>query len=138
MANITHGGETEEKDSYSLNNYQYFDKETYEFIYIGNDISGTDYDVAHIKWGNDWRMPTIHEIEELAYNCVRVEASINGISGIKSIGPSGKAIFLPTTGFEIERNDGIDGSGRYWSSTMLKVVGDENWYGTAYNLDIKY
>ncbi len=122
-------GETEEKESYSTNNYQYYDAETLDFTYIGSDISGTDYDVAHVKWGNNWRMPTRHEIDELKYNCVRVETTINGVSGTKVIGHSGKAIFLPYTG--------LDASGEYWSSTMLIFEYDENWYGTAYTIHLK-
>ena len=122
-------GETEEKESYSTNNYQYYDAETRESTYIGSDISGTDYDVAHVKWGNNWRMPTRHEIDELNYNCVRVETTINGVSGTKVIGHSGKAIFLPYTG--------LDASGEYWSSTMLIFDDYENWYGMAYTIHLK-
>ena len=32
------------------------------------DISGTNRDVAHIKWGGDWRMPTIFAAEQTPPN----------------------------------------------------------------------
>ena len=63
-------GELEEKDDYTLSNYQYYndknydgklDKET-EYEYLGDEISGTQYDVARHKWGNSsrsWKKNTI-------------------------------------------------------------------------------
>lgn len=36
-----------------------------EFVNIGNNISGTNYDVAHVRWGGNWRMPTYDECAEL-------------------------------------------------------------------------
>lgn len=29
------------------------------------NICGTKYDIAHVQWGNGWRLPTKKEIEEL-------------------------------------------------------------------------
>ena len=34
-----------------------------------SDIAGTDYDVAHVKWGGNWQIPTVAQITELlSYN----------------------------------------------------------------------
>ena len=56
-------GELEEKSGYYWDNYQYWDDNSNDWIYIGSNISGTDYDVAHVKWGDNWRMPTFVEIQ---------------------------------------------------------------------------
>ena len=49
--------------------YQYYDAKTNTIKFLANDISGTNYDVAHKKWGGEWRMPTKEEFEELYKNC---------------------------------------------------------------------
>lgn len=36
---------------------------------LGQEISGTDYDVVHLKYGGNWRMPTKADFEELLDNC---------------------------------------------------------------------
>ena len=52
-------GETVEKATYNESSYQYYKNDGY--VDIGSEISGTPYDVAHVKWGGDWRMPTNEE-----------------------------------------------------------------------------
>ena len=70
-------GETEEKDVYNDVTYQYstgedgngdgyyddYHVETSFDVYgvwqsLGDDIAGSQYDVAQVKWGGDWQMPT--------------------------------------------------------------------------------
>ena len=118
-------GETEEKDVYNSSTYIYYDGDTY--YDIGSDISGTEYDVAHVKWGDSWVMPTRNQIEELCSNCSYTWASVNGIIGGKFIGPNGGIIFLPAAG---ERsNEGIndiDTYGLYWSSTNRMLLRSYN------------
>ena len=59
-------GETEEKDSYDKNNYLHYDVSAGEYMDIGQYICGTDYDVAHVRWGESWQMPMYEQIKELA------------------------------------------------------------------------
>lgn len=33
------------------------------------NISGTEYDIAHVQWGGTWRMPTREEQKELVEQC---------------------------------------------------------------------
>ena len=56
-------GEMKEKDNCAMDTYLYFSNG--EWVNIGSSISGTEYDIAHVKWGNGWRMPTQKEFEEL-------------------------------------------------------------------------
>lgn len=52
-------GETEEKDYYAPSTYIHCDGAYNPLFYdLGSDISGTEYDVAHVKWGGKWCMPT--------------------------------------------------------------------------------
>lgn len=99
-------GELEEKDDYTFANYTYYNdidgngKVDYktEYEYLGENIGGTQYDVARQKWGSDWRMSTLEEFEELVENCSFTWMEYKGIKGSKVTGPNGKSIFLPAAG----------------------------------------
>lgn len=72
-------GETEEKEAYTLDSYVDPNPE-------GNamDISGTEYDVAHVKWGGSWRMPTYSEFAELINSCTWEWTTMEGdVAGYK-------------------------------------------------------
>ncbi len=43
-------GETREKSYYSWDTYKYYDSNIGERIHIGDNISGTGYDVARVRW----------------------------------------------------------------------------------------
>ena len=92
-------GETQPKSTYSENNYSYYNASTNQYIEIGDDISGTQYDAATVKLGNEWRMPTHIEMQEL-YNCTHEWVQINGVNGCKITGKNGNSIFLPASGYK--------------------------------------
>ncbi|MBQ3613067.1 MAG: hypothetical protein II989_03150 [Bacteroidales bacterium] len=114
-------GETEEKSSYTIENYKYYrkyyvDGELFiEGINIGSQISGTNYDVAHVKWGNGARMPSKGEVLELLKCCSNRVAYQNGIQGYNITGPNGNNIFLPCAGWY--ENDYFHhvNQGYYWT-----------------------
>ena len=54
-------GETDVKSYYNNDNYQYF--KNLKFVDIGSNISGTKYDVAFMKVGNAWCMPTRNQMQ---------------------------------------------------------------------------
>ena len=91
-------GETEEKSEYGWENYKFYDSETGDFFDIGDCISGTRYDVAHVRWGGSWRMPTVDECQELVEECSWQWITYNGVNGQKVTGPNGNSIFLPAVG----------------------------------------
>ena len=112
-------GETEEKDDYSQETYKYYDSKTGKYINIGNDIKGTKYDVAHVKWGGKWRMPNKEEMKELIDNCRKLKQTINGVKGIEIVGPNGNKIFLPYAPHKY--GTGLSGKGeslRLWCSNI--------------------
>ena len=47
----------------------------------GNDISGSEYDVADILWRDGARIPTVTEMDELIENCTLTLANHNNIKG---------------------------------------------------------
>ena len=130
-------GETNLKNNYTWDNYK--------FRYSGNtldDVRFSKYntmtsrgtvenktiidpsdDIATKTWGNDWRIPTMMEFEELINNCAWTWTSINGINGYKitseKMGYYGRSIFLPAAG--ICRGEYIydkNSLGNYWASTL--------------------
>ncbi|MBQ6211203.1 MAG: hypothetical protein IJK42_15760 [Prevotella sp.] len=110
-------GEVKEKDYYSWNTYQYRDF----YPSIMPDISGTKYDVAHVKWGGRWCMPSYEQLTELWDYCYSNWNKLKwityqGVEGGLFIGPNGNSIFLPAAGIHWE--DGFSDSWcSYWSST---------------------
>lgn len=105
-------GETEEKNGYDWDTYKFVD------IYIGDCISGTQYDVAHVRWGGSWRMPTVDEYRELVKECRWQWITYNGVNGQKVTGPNGNSIFLPTS---------ATGSRTYWSGSSVAGSIDHAW-----------
>ena len=122
-------GEIEEKDEYDRNTY------IYNSSYGPNNgypISGTQYDVAHVKWGSTWQMPTYEQFIEFVNKCNYEFAKFNGIEGGKFTGPNGAAIFLPATGQCSGSDLCLDKLfGYYWSDAIVA-----NNLGNAYALEL--
>lgn len=129
-------GETSEKSDYFWQNYKYWnDKDGDECVddneleNLGADIAGTSYDVAHVRWGGSWRMPSLEQIQELFNNCTSTWETINGVNGrlCKSINNDG-SIFFPVAGYrEYDELVELGSCGYYWSSTQafdLRHIGE--------------
>ena len=133
-------GETEEKDNYSWSTYKWcrgsYDTQT---KYCTDSSYGTvdnktvldpEDDVAHVKWGGTWRMPTLDEQKELLNKCTWTWITQNGVNGYKVTGPNGNSIFLPAAGYRYGTEVSYRGSdGYYWSSSLFS-----NYSNLAYNL----
>ena len=113
-------GETDTKPDYTNDNCSTSGKD------IG-DIAGTSRDVAHVKWGGSWRMPTKAEYQELLDSCQWVKTVYNGVRGIKVMN-NGNSIFLP-----IREDEGGWYMSYYWSSTPWET-GDDSECSAAYSL----
>ena len=80
-------------------------------------------DAAYVNWGENWRMPTKAEQDELRNNCTWTWTSINGKNGYKvsSKKDSSKYIFLPAAGCRNDSSLYNDGSyGNYWSCSLYE------------------
>lgn len=131
-------GETETKSSYTWDNYKYAEKNYdsdgwwWTGSFIGEEISGTSYDVAHVKWGGGARMPRLEEVMELVENCTFEYGTYNGVAGDYVTGPNGNSIFLPFAGGWLYGDLLNEGNyGLFWSGTYYEYD-----YGySAYYLD---
>ena len=121
-------GETEEKSDYDYDTYKYYNNQTGNYINIGSNISGTQYDVATVKWGNGWRMPTKEEIQELYDKCKFEVYTYNGVKGCKVTGPNGNSIFLPAAGEHYGASLYDAGYfGLYWSGSLFESDSSDAW-----------
>ena len=131
-------GETSEKSVYDFETYQYMEIYDYDsdgtpewrYKYIGDCISGTNYDVAAVRWGGGARMPTLKEIKEIANECYWEGGYVNGVEGVFAIGPNGNSIFIPFAGGRRGSDLFAEGNrGCLWSGTR-----HENYDSDAYYL----
>ena len=119
-------GETKPKEQYSKDNYMHYDHSMNQYLDIGEDISGTKYDAAHVNLGNGWRMPTRTELQELIKNCEWEWVKSGNTLGYKITGKNGNYIFLPAGGRILyytvsSQNEWTE----YWSSSeRQKYKGD--------------
>ena len=122
-------GETEEKSDYDWDTYKYCNgtensitkyctDSSYGIVDWKTTLEPKD-DVATVKWGGSWRMPTKAEQDELRNNCTWEYTTLNGVNGYHVTGPNGNSIFLPAAGvrqYSILSN--LCDSGCYWSSSL--------------------
>lgn len=122
-------GETETKADYSWSTYKWCDGSGSTLTKYNSNSSGgavdnktvlePEDDVAHVKLGGNWRMPTDADWTELRTVCTWTWATLNDMNGMKITGPNGNSIFLPSAGFRdgIKHNNArVDGW--YWSSSL--------------------
>ncbi|MBR4802002.1 MAG: hypothetical protein IK041_04245 [Bacteroidales bacterium] len=125
-------GEIDKKYEYSWKTYKWCDGAFNKLTKYNSDYryGYTDYytkglelsdDVAHVKLGGKWRMPTDTEISELLKQCKWTWTSINNVNGYLLTSKSnGNSIFLPAGG--IKENASTNDkkiSGYYWSSSQV-------------------
>ena len=133
-------GETEPKDFYFWDTYKYCDG-TYNSLTkytdgaYGKDgfsdnksVLDPEDDVAHVKWGGNWRIPTKDELEELRTKCTWTSTTLNGVKGYSVTsnvdGYTDRSIFMPATGMRIRQwTLNTDTIGRFWGNSI--VTGDD-------------
>ncbi len=129
-------GETTTKEEYTIENYKWSkngDDRSYSKYCNDNKYGKVDKkltlcssdDVASVKLGGDWRMPTIQNFIELIEMCDwewTLDFENSGVSGrIGTSKQNGEIIFFPAAGYygnegvKLETEDGL-----YWSSSLLE------------------
>lgn len=125
-------GETEESENYDWSAYKWCDVDKDAMTkYCIKRKNGTvdkktvldlEDDVAHVKWGGHWRMPTEEELHELRNNCTWTWATYKGICGYKVTGSNGNSIFFPAAGRRVGTTylnySGV--FGYYWLSSISR------------------
>lgn len=127
-------GETKEKDKYIWKTYFKVNKTNKGSEFFAYNIAGTEYDVAHVKMGGAWRMPTVYEYCELMDNCTFEFTKWSTNTGFKLTGTNGGNIFIPLAGWKNE--DGYWGeneTGLYWLATAPPYQ-----YGAPYDFQCTY
>ena len=156
--NLYAWAETEQKYVYSWSNYKWckgIEDELTKYCTVSSygyngftdnkTVLDPEDDVAHVKWGGRWRMPTVEEFQELCMNCTWTWTTCNNEYGYRITsripGYEDRYIFLPTC-------DDYSGlfpfhvgfQGEYMSSSLspdypsscyiLMFTSDKvNWYG---------
>ena len=128
-------GETKSKQYYSWNTYAWSKGDSqfltkYSATDKRNRLIPTD-DAAQTNWGDEWRMPTEEEFEELVNpkNCTWEWSSQDGVNGYKVTSKkTGKSIFLPITGFRYYADIQFRAiMGVYWSSSLYTTDPNKAW-----------
>ena len=127
-------GETDEKDTYSLNNYAWKDSSAHIPL-------EPQFDAANVKLGKGWRIPTHVEWEDLLRHSYFKWVTIKGVKGLlleSSI--NGNTLFLPVTNSHIDDKTTEMPIGEYWTNTAVDAVemwsfdyvgGHRVWHGST-------
>jgi hypothetical protein len=115
-------GEIKSKRNYSINKYRWYsiwsdklkkycvDRERGKVD--GKTVLENEDDVARVKWGDGWRIPTEREFRDLMNHCTWTWSVQNGTGGFFVTGRNGNSIFLPAAGYREDRqliNLGVNG-----------------------------
>lgn len=135
-------GETEPKSVYNWLTYKFrtsgdsfenvkFNKYNTESKHGAVDnkiVLDPEDDVAHVKWGGNWRMPTREEFVELRNNCTWTFTTKNGVKGClftsNISGYEDRSIFLPAGGSRDEKYIINVGSWSHYRSSSLSQNDD--------------
>ena len=137
-------GEIEEKEKYTVETYLYSSLEfgdhgNWIWTNIGLDIAGSDFDVAHVKWGNNWIMPNVEQWLLLLDNCSVARAKIKGVDGTKFTGSNGNSIFIPHAGYPTDNGEtkGVGSWSSFWTSTLVPPERNQNIPSNAFCLSVR-
>jgi hypothetical protein len=126
-------GEVEPKYSYTDDNYKWCNGNTligltkyctdasygYEGLTDGLTKLEIEDDAAYVNWGEQWRMPSNEEYEELRRGCNWSLIQRQGVTGYEGKSKiNGNTIFFPTAGFQSGANVVLEYLGGYWSSSL--------------------
>lgn len=113
-------GEIGVKDYCCLENYVYWTdingdghQDKNEYTPLSDIACNPQYDAATTNWGENWRMPTMSEQQELVNACNWEWVS----DGMRVTGPNGNSIFLPASGYNYVYDHDQGNIGIYWGST---------------------
>ncbi len=126
-------GEIETKEEYNWSTYRwcegsentltkYNSNNTCGILDYNNDLDHED-DVAHVKLGGNWRLPSLAEIRELVTHSTSEWIEVNGVYGCRVTssvdGYTDKSIFLPAAGYAENRS--ITRAGTYGTYASLSL-----------------
>ena len=83
-------------------------------------------DAAYVNWGENWRMPTYDQLNELKTKCSWTLSTQNDVNGYLVTGPNGNTLFLPDAGQRW--GSALYTSGHYWSREIDFFYPDVAYY----------
>ena len=149
-------GETITKTTYTWKNYRFrVSGDTYSDLkfskydpaeildHLKKTVLDLADDVANVKWGGNWRMPTRDEIEELTFNCDWIWTTQNGVEGVRITslveGYTDRSIFIPAAGYRNQHELIFPGQyGYIWSNTNTDINVNTSAYCMYFNSDGSY
>ena len=86
----------------------------------GKKVLETADDAAYVNWGENWRIPTRGEADELTKNCTWVLTSRNGVEGYEVTSKkNSNSIFLPLAGRYVNDEYEFEGiNGYFWLNSI--------------------
>ena len=135
-------GETETKSDYSWSTYKFGTSSSGPFskyntinsygIVDNKTVLDLEDDIANVKLGDNWRIPTEEDWAELKTKCTwswTGNYNGTGAKGIIVTATNGNSIFLPAAGFWSNSSLKLSGSrGYYWSSAIYFEQTYNAWY----------
>jgi len=105
---------TGDSTNYGMTEYSNTDKKT---------VLDPEDDAATVNWGEEWRMPTVEEFNELTAKTEYEWTTFNGVQGGKFTstveGYTDKFLFFPAVGSAAGGEVGdVGGGGDYWSASL--------------------
>lgn len=123
-------GETQVKYNYDWNTYhyggmhhltKYCSSPSYGYNGFTDNLTTLQPkdDAAKANWGRKWRTPTKEQWQELYNNTTSQWTEQNGVEGRMFTAANGASLFLPATGYRLDRNlYGAGDRGFYWSQSL--------------------
>lgn len=124
-------GEIKTKDNYSWSTYKFGSSTEIskynDYSQWGDPVDNKlvldkEDDIAYVKFGGKWRMPTESEWSALLRDCIwewTGNYNNTGVEGMLVTAPNGNSIFLPAGGYRVDYGSKQKGShGKYWSSSL--------------------
>ncbi len=87
-----------------------------------SDIVNGKYDIVHVLWGDQWRLPTLKEVQELIDGCDWTYDDTRKGWTVTSKKDATKSIFLPMQGYRTGDDITNDNTlGAYWTGSLTKT-----------------
>ena len=134
-------GETEPKNKYNWSTYQYCmgsnttmnkycNNSSYGYNGFTDDLTTLlpEDDAVKANWGNEWRMPTKEEWQELYNNTTNIWTTQNGVDGRLFTAANVNSLFLPAAGYRNNSSLSENGvAGDYLSRSLYTNIPNRAW-----------
>ena len=129
-------GETNVKPVYDDVHYQHGEVSN-QIPQRMRNIAGSEYDVARVRLGSSWQMPSSNQWQELIDYCKWDWEKYKGHHGWRVTGPNGNQLFIPAGGMKGERVYENDEFGYYWTSDYDPEDGPVQFFTNGGCRDVK-